>query len=224
MTNLKIKTALAAVTLAAATLAMPLSAHAGDYNRKCSDTSNGVLGAVIGGTVGAAIGDGVAGRGDSTEAGILGAVIGGIAGAAIGDSASDCENDKRQANRGYTTTTHYPAQTQRGVTVRTVGHNTRTYGNSRNHNQRGYTQTRSYNQRYNNDPLFRIDREIEDLRRERAYLKDERRRSRGYRPGIERRLDRVAHRLDQLKRERKRVKRYTDNRRNDYRRTVRHGY
>jgi uncharacterized protein YcfJ len=70
--NAKVTTALAAVTLAAATLATPLSAQAQDYrnyDRDCQDTSNSVLGAVVGGTAGAAIGDRIAGRGQSTEIG-----------------------------------------------------------------------------------------------------------------------------------------------------------
>jgi hypothetical protein len=214
--NVKIKMALAAVTLAAATIAMPLSASAQDYNRKCADTSNGVLGAVVGGTAGAAIGESIAGRGDRTEGAILGAIIGGIAGAAVGDSASGCENDKRYTNRGYTTTQHYPTRTNRVQTTtrgyQTVGHNT-------HRNDRGYNNNRGYNRNYNQgqNRLYQIDRKMEQLRQERAYLKDERRRSRNYRPGIERRLDRIGHRLAELKRERKQIKRYSDNRRNDYR-------
>jgi len=42
-----------------------------------------LLGALIGGTAGAAIGDGIAPRGRSTEFGIAGGLIGGVAGAAI---------------------------------------------------------------------------------------------------------------------------------------------
>lgn len=236
MTNLKIKTALAAVTLAAATIAMPLSASAQDYNRKCADTSNGVLGAVVGGSAGAAIGESIAGRGDRTEGAILGAIIGGIAGAAVGDSASDCENRQRTVNRGYTTTTHYPTRTNRVQTTtrgyQTVGHNghghTRTRTTNRGYNNnRGHNSNRGYNQDYNRgqNRLYQIDRDIERLRNERAYLKDERRRSRNYRPGIERRLDRIGHRLAELKRERKQIKRYSDNRRNDYRpQTTRRGH
>ncbi|GGX55768.1 hypothetical protein GCM10011309_00520 [Litorimonas cladophorae] len=216
MTNLKLKTALAAVTLAAATIAMPLSASANDYKRKCADTSNGVLGAVVGGTAGAAIGESIAGRGDRTEGAILGAIIGGIAGAAVGDSASGCENDTRYVNRGHTTTNHYPVRNNRVQTTtrgyQTVGHNT-------HRNTRGYTDNRGYNRNYNQgqNRLYQIDRKIEQLRQERAYLKDERRRSRNYRPGIERRLDRISYRLAELKRERKQIKRYSDIRRNDYR-------
>lgn len=222
MTNVKTKTALAAVTLAAATLITPLSASAADY-RKCNDTTNGVVGGVIGGSVGAAIGEEIAGRGDRTEGAVLGAIIGGIAGAAIGDGASDCEKDKRYNNR-RTVTTHYPTRTtntHRGY--QTVGHNSHRNSN-RNRNygyNRGYNQT-SYGYGRRGDRLYQIDRQIDDLRRERAYLKDERRRSRHYRPGIERRLDRIAYRLDELKRERKRIKK-RKNRRSDYRQ-VRRGH
>lgn len=223
MKNVNIKTALTAVTLAAAALATSLPAHAGEYNRKCKDTNNAVAGGLIGGSVGAAIGEGIAGRGDNTEGAVLGAIIGGIAGAAIGDGVNDCEKDKRYNQRGYITTQHYPTRTtnsHRGY--QTVGH----HGNNRN---RGYSHNRGYNRTsygYGNrrgDRLFQIDRRIDELRHERAYLKDERRRSRGYRPGIERRLDRIAWRLDELKRERKRIKK-GHNRRHDYRQTRRGHY
>ncbi len=261
MTNLKIKSALAAVTLAAATFAAPLSAQASDYDRKCGDTGNAVLGAIVGGTAGAAIGDGIAGRGQSTEVGILGAIIGGIAGAAVGDSASDCENNTRNTNtRGYTTTTSYPAQTTSypaqttsypaqtttyparttsypaqttTYPVRTTTYPVQTttypattqttvyrtashtgHGNSRNTN-RVYTQGAS---------LYQIDRQIDSLRKERAYLKAEQKRSRKYRRGIESRLGQIAYRLDTLKRERKQVKKYSNNSRNDYRPQTQRGH
>ncbi len=226
MTHLKIKTALTAVTLAAATLAMPLSAQAGDYNRKCNDTTNGVAGAVIGGTVGAAIGDGLAGRGDSTEAGILGAIIGGIAGAAIGDSASGCENDHKYrttTTRYPTTTTYTPRHSSHGQTRgysqnsgysrnsgynRTSGYQTVGHRSSRRSGYNGYSTG------YNSDPLYQIDREIERVRFEGDNLKRELKYSRGYNSDISRRLTENGYRLEQLKRERKRIKKYTDSRKN----------
>jgi len=227
MKNAKTKTALAAVALAAATFATPLTASAADY-RKCKDTNNGVAGGVIGGSVGAAIGEQIAGRGDRTEGAVLGAIIGGIAGAAIGDGVNDCEKDKRFNDRRRVTT-HYPTQTRnthRGY--QNVGHNS-----NRNRNQ-GYNQrsrTYSYDRGYGHNNygqgrrgnrLFQIERQIDDLRRERAYLKEERRRSRYFRPGLERRLDKIAYRLGELKRERKRIKKRKD-RRSDYRQ-VRRGH
>ena len=47
MKKLNLKTALTAVTLAAATFAAPLSAHASDFNRQCNDTTNSVAGGLI---------------------------------------------------------------------------------------------------------------------------------------------------------------------------------
>jgi uncharacterized protein YcfJ len=224
MKNAKTKTALAAVALAAATFATPLTASAADY-RKCKDTNNGVAGGVIGGSVGAAIGEQIAGRGDRTEGAVLGAIIGGIAGAAIGDGVSDCEKDKRFNDRRHVTT-YYPTQTRntnRGY--RNVGHHSnrnRSYGyNQRNRNysyDRGYGHTH-YGRSGRAERLYQIDRQIDDLRRERAFIKEECRRSRYARPRLERRLDKIAYRLDELKRERKRLKKGKD-----YRRDYRHAY
>ena len=218
MKNINVKTALTAVTLAAAAIATPLSAQARDYNDKCSDTSNAILGAVVGGTAGAAIGDGIASRGNSTEIGILGAIIGGVAGAAVGDSASDCEHDDRYRTNRYnngrvTTTTHYPARTTTHYPTRTTSSGyqtagypvrTTTYGTNR-----GYNNTRNR--------LYDVQCRIDELKRERDFLRKERRRSRGNNRKIERRLDRVEYRLDELKRERKYLRKYADNHRNDYR-------
>ncbi len=228
MKNVKIKTALTAVTLAAAALATSLPAYAGEYKRNCNDTTNGVAGGLIGGSVGAAIGEGIAGRGDRTEAAVLGAIIGGIAGAAIGDGATDCEKDTRyDTRRVVSTTNHYPTRTtntHRGY--QTVGHS--------NHRDRGYRTTRrdygsnrgytSYGYGHNADPLRRIDREIERTRREGDRLKRELRYARGYRPDLRRALTANGYRLDELKRERKRIKKYSNNRRNDYRRDTRRGH
>jgi len=195
MTN-TVKNALAVVTLAAATLALPATASAGDYRKNCADTENAILGGVVGGSLGTVIGEEIAGRGDKTEGAILGAIIGGITGAAIGDGANDCEKYNKRGkvyttqNRGYRT----------APVVHKVHHRSGGYG---------------YNHR-RADPLYRVDREIEALRRERKHLKRERQYSRGYRPGIERRLDRIGYRLDELKRERKRIKRYTNRHGNNY--------
>jgi len=172
MKNLKLKTALAAVTLAAASLATPYSAQAQDFrNVNCSDTTNSVIGAIAGGTAGAAIGDRVARRGQSTEIGILGAVIGGIAGAAIGDSASDCENFNNRSNRVITSSAPvYTAPTTVYSSPRTV------YTSPRVVTQRSYSSNRGFNQTRNR--LIEIDYEIDRLCSEIDYLKAQRRRSR----------------------------------------------
>lgn len=204
MKALTLKTTLAAVTLAAATLTAPSFAHASDY-RNCSDTQNAVLGGVVGGSLGTVIGEEIAGRGDKTEGAILGAIIGGIAGAAVGDGASDCEKVNRN-RRGYTVN-HRTQDVYRPATIQTVHHrgNNRNYGYNTGHNGNGYNR------------LNRIDRRIDNLRRERAQLKDEQRYSRGYRPGIQNRLDRIKWELKSLKDQRRNVKNRR-NYRNDYQR------
>ena len=213
MKNAKIKTALAAVTLAAAAFATPLSASAQDYNRNCNDTTNGIAGGLIGGSVGAAIGEGIAGRGERTEGAILGAIIGGIAGAAIGDGASDCEKNNRNNSRSVTTRTQYPTQaTTSNRVYQTAGYST----NRNTRNNRSFTSV-SYRNDNNSNRLYQIDRQIDDLRREREYLRSQRNRSRNGRRTAERRLERIDCRLDELKFERKRVKKASHNR-NDSRR------
>ena len=223
MKNLKITTALAAVTLAAASLATPLSAHAQDF-RSCGDTGNSVLGAVVGGTAGAAIGDGIAGRGESTELGILGAVIGGIAGAAIGDSVSDCENFNRSNTQGFQT--NNPVYTQ----PTTVYSNPRTVYTSPRivtpapvyrtqspvyRTNTSYSNNRGFNQTQNR--LFQIDREIDRLCDEINYLKVQRRRSRGHRSGLKSRIKQLEYRVDDLRRERKDIKKFGFNNHNSFR-------
>lgn len=200
MTKTKtVKTALAAVTLAAAAFVLPATASANNFNgRKCSDTQSAVIGGVLGGSLGTAIGEGIAGRGDKTEGAILGAVIGGIAGAAIGDGLDDCEKyDQRfrnnNRNQGFVTG-------QRNSGFQTVGH-------------RGHS---GFNRGFNADPLYQIDREIERTRFEGQQLQRELRNSRGFRPGLRRAIEANGFRLDQLKRERRQIKRYTDNRRDNY--------
>jgi len=245
MTNVKhvkIKTALTAVTLAAAAFATPLSASAADY-RNCKDTVNGVAGGVIGGSVGAIAGREIAGRGNRTEGAVLGAIIGGIAGAAVGDGASDCEKYDSYDRRAVTTTNHYPVRTQtypvrtQSYPVRTTtttrgyhnvghtGHNHRTTTNRSYEYDRGYSTDRGYGRRA--DPLRRIDREIEQTRREGDRLKRKLRRSRHHRPGLHRALDENGRHLRYLKKERRRIKRMAERRaerRNDYRPQTRRGH
>jgi len=115
-------------------------------------------------------GDGIAGRGESTELGILGAVIGGIAGAAIGDSVSDCENFNRSNTQGFQT--NNPVYTQ----PTTVYSNPRTVYTSPRivtpapvyrtqspvyRTNTSYSNNRGFNQTQNR--LFQIDREIDRL-------------------------------------------------------------
>jgi len=266
MKNLKISTALAAVTLAAASLATPLTAQANNFGNNCADESTTVLGAIAGGVAGAAIGDGVAGRGQSTEIGILGAVLGGVAGAAIGDSISGCENydPNRQA---YPTTTSYPTTsypTTNGVytsqqpvyapptTVysepRTVYTSPRivtptpppvytqpqvvtsapvytqprvvtpapVYTQSPVYSTNtSYGSNRGFDQTQNR--LFQLDHEIDRLCDEIDYLKAQRRRARGRSSGLKSRIKQLEYRVDDLKRERKQIRKYGLNSRNSFR-------
>lgn len=208
---------LAAVTVAAAALSLPAAASAGDY-RKCSDTEATVAGGLIGGSLGAIVGEEIAGRGDRTEGAIAGAVIGGIIGAAVGDGASDCEKDGRIYRQGRVIS-EYPVSTTFGQpgfqTVhhggRHGGYNDRYRNRNRGYRNRGHNDRR-YNARQHDRDLRRIDRRIEALRHERRNLKQ---RARYERRGrwIDRRLREIAWELDQLKDQRRRVKRAYDNRR-----------
>jgi len=212
--NKNVKTAIAAVTLAAASFALPAVAHAQSYNNyNCSDTENAVIGGVVGGSLGSVIGKEIAGRGDRKEGAILGAIIGGVAGAAIGDGASNCE----KTNTRLRTTNTIRSTGTRNATIQTVGYNTKrgyntSYGNT------------SYSRGVRVDPLYQIDRQIEQLRYERDQLKRERKYSNRFRPRIERRLDQIAYQLDDLKSERKRVKKYGTSSRTVYRTTTRRAY
>jgi len=60
--------------------AMSASAHDNGFahqHQQNNNTGNQVIGALIGGVAGAALGDGIAGRGQSTEFGIAGGLLGG---------------------------------------------------------------------------------------------------------------------------------------------------
>ena len=148
-------------------------------------------------------------------AGVFG--FGGIAGAAIGDGASDCEKDfNRNTRRSIATTRSYPAQTrsypaQRVVTntaYRNDGFRNSRYNRGVSRVDYGYD-----TRRLRNDRLYRIDCEIDELRRERKYLKAKINRSHRFRPRLERRLDDISYSLEQLKRERKRVAKRKSHRR-----------
>lgn len=208
-----VKTALAAVTLAAATFALPTAAFAGDYRKDCSDTENAILGGVVGGSLGTVIGEEIAGRGDRTEGAVLGAIIGGIAGAAIGDGASDCEK-RTTRTRSYNKRGYPVRTTTRGHSgYQTVGHN-----GHRGHNGHNRNRNRNHNTGYGydtrrHDPLYQIDRQIEEVRREGDRIKREIKYSRYYNPRLEQARERNGRRLKNLKRERKRIKQFNERQR-----------
>ena len=227
MKKFNVTTALAAVTLAAASLATPLSAQAQDYrNANCSDGSNAVLGAIAGGVAGAAIGDGVARRGQSTEIGILGAIIGGVAGAAVGDSISDCENRDRTNRR--VTTTSYPTRTTSNRTYTSSNPVVYTSTSPVYRQNQGYTTSRpvysttvnyGHNSRNNvADRIYQIDRRIDDLCRELDYLKAQRRRS-GRHHGVSRQVENLEYRIADLRRERKYLKKSSKRSNRSFRRS-----
>lgn len=92
-TSLKFKTAAVAIAATAFAISTPASAQ-----YQSNNSGNQLLGAVIGGVAGAALGDGIAPRGQSSEYGIIGGVLGGVAGAAIAGSGN---NNNRGYNNGY---------------------------------------------------------------------------------------------------------------------------
>lgn len=124
------KTRLVALTLAAATLATPFYASAQSFSgqsfssRSNSDAGAQIAGGLIGGSVGAILGEEIAGRGNRTEGAVLGAIIGGVAGAAIGEGvADDGKKSRRRSNRNF---------------------------NNRGFNNRGFRNNRFSNRRFGN--------------------------------------------------------------------------
>lgn len=193
---------LAAASVAAAALTLPVTASAGEY-RKCKDTEAAIAGGLIGGSLGTVIGEEVAGRNDKTEGAIAGAIIGGVIGAAIGDGASDCEKD----GRVYRHNSHTGSYPLAGARVTTARHPHRNYRTYRHYDRRGnnYRNNRGYGRqdyRSIERQLNQIDRRIDRLRAERSDLKNRRRYDRNRR-WTDRRLSEIAYELDRLKDERK---------------------
>jgi len=215
MAHLNAKKTLTAVALAAATFATPALAHAGNYSASSfkddcrTNTEEQVLAGAIGAVLGGVIGSQSAGNGARTEGSVLGAVLGGAAGAAIADGNNDCDKLRKRStyrttsNRGYDRgyTTHRTVYTSpRVTTVHHRGYNTRT---------RGYD--RGYGYRY--DPVDRINRRMDFLRKERARLKRDQSYY-GYSRRTDRRLDDIAYELADLKKRKRRVKK-VERRRSD---------
>ncbi|MDX2236101.1 MAG: glycine zipper domain-containing protein [Hyphomonadaceae bacterium] len=99
--------AMLAAAAVAAVLGAAAPAAANDYHdrrgyevERCQDQRNSrtAAGAVIGGVLGAVIGNNVAGNGARGEGAVLGGVVGAVAGGAIARRSADC--DERHA-RGY---------------------------------------------------------------------------------------------------------------------------
>ena len=216
MANLNAKKTLAAVALAAATFATPALAHAGNYSTTSyhddcrTNTQDQAVAGAIGAVIGGVLGSQVSGNGARTEGSVLGAVLGGAAGAAIADGSNDCDKIRKRStyrttsnrsyDRGYTTSRRVYTR----PSVRTVTH--RDYGSRRDYgNHRGYG--------YRNDPVDRINRRMDYLRRERAELKREQSYY-GYSRRIDRQLYDISCELDELKKRKRRVKK-VERRRSD---------
>ena len=205
---------LSAVALAMAVIATPSLAAANGYqntayeNCKRSDTENQVLGGVLGAVAGGVFGSQVAGNGARSEGSALGAVIGAVAGSQIANK--DCKS-RTVYNRDFRSTSPVygtPVYKSRPVTT-TVHHRGHqpVYRNNGYHNNRGYGKTVYKDRRWGNGRINQratLDREIRETR---LLLNDLRQRNRYERSRrLDRRIDRVGHRLRELKNQRKYVK------------------
>ena len=145
MTTFSRKNLMAAVFLGAATIGLPVMAHAGNTSTsnyryddcRKSDTEAQLLGAALGAVAGGVAGSQVAGNGARTEGSAIGALLGVAAGVAIADK--DCGG-----NDGYRSTYRTGS--------RTNGYNTtrQTYGSSQygtSYGNNGYYNTSSYPRR-----------------------------------------------------------------------------
>jgi len=145
------KTRLVALTLAAATLITPFYASAQNFSgqnfssRNNSNAGAQIAGGLIGGSLGAIVGEEIAGRRNRTEGAVIGAIVGGVTGAAIGEGIADNGNrNRRFNNRGFTNNR-----------FGNRGFNSRNFGNTGfttriAHNGRGFRDNRGFR----NDPSF----------------------------------------------------------------------
>jgi len=207
---------LSAVALAMAVIATPSLAAANSYSNgyhgsayeacKRSDTENQVLGGVIGAVTGGVLGSQVAGNGARSEGSALGAVIGAVAGSQIANK--DCKS-----RRGYVSES-YHAPTQLGYPTRAPIVQAPVYSSSRTvytsprvstvhypvsrPNYRGHSQNYGYSR---GNQVASIQREINDLRRKRDNLERRNRYEQSYR--LDRRIERIGHRIGELKRQKR---------------------
>lgn len=222
---------LAAALLAAVTLSAPLTAQAQSYGNstysyedcKKRDADNKITGGIIGAIAGGVIGSQVSGNGARTEGSVLGAALGAAAGAGIGGEKRDCKSIYGNTAPSYhTTSSHrtYPSNAYSGTTYsgssyRTVP--TRTYGSTTYRSGsygNGYTTTSHRSRQGSNyghngqrahDPLARVDRRIDRLRREGRQLRDQARYD--HSPWLRRQIRENGQALDQAKDRRRQIKR-----------------
>ena len=135
---------LAAVVIAATTISFAGTANAHDngyyHKHQNSNSGNQLLGAVIGGVAGAALGDAIAPRGQSTEFGVAGGLIGGALGASV---AGNGNYGRPGYNQGYynTRTGYYNGGYSQGGHYQRPVYGHQNYGYRTNYPQRTYTTT-----------------------------------------------------------------------------------
>lgn len=236
---------LAAVTLSAPLTAQAQSYGNATYSYedcKKRDADNKITGGIIGAIAGGVIGSQVAGNGARTEGSVLGAAIGAAAGAGIGGEKRDCKDIYRRtgtthySGSTYAAPTTYGTTTYSGSSYRTVpartygtttyGGGSTTYGGGYSTYGSGYTTTRHsgyHRPAYNHggyggyDPLARVDRRIDRLRREGRRLRDQARYD--HSPWLRRQIRENDRALERAKDRRREIKR---NHRRADRRAARH--
>jgi len=154
------KTRLVALTLAAATLVTPFYASAQDFSnrRGNSDAGAQIAGGLIGGSLGAIVGEGIAGRGNRTEGAVIGAIIGGVTGAAIGEGIADNGNNGRRSARSFNNNRSFRSNgfNNRGLT--NVSVTTRVAHNNSGFNSHGFRNDPGYGKRTSASIYHKIDK------------------------------------------------------------------
>ncbi|MEP1230506.1 MAG: glycine zipper 2TM domain-containing protein [Litorimonas sp.] len=192
------KKSLVAITLAAATLVSPLTANAQNFSSRQSNNDAGaqIAGGLIGGSLGAILGEEIAGRGNRTEGAIVGAIIGGVTGAAIGEGiASDNKTTRRVTNNSRFNNS--------GFTTR-ISTNNRGFNSNQGFNHR--VAASSYTQ------IDKIDYQLNALKRDRHDICVELE-YRGYNPYLKKRLAQIDYEILELKDRRQFLKRKKNTRR-----------
>lgn len=211
--------ALASALLATVALTAPVSAQAQTYSQgsyayddcKRADSDNKIAGGLIGAIAGGVIGSQVAGSGARTEGSVLGAALGAAAGAGIAGEKRDCKDEAyNSAGSTYYTGSYRTVPTRTyGTTYnnsgyRTVHHRGNSYYKGHRVDNRGYH--RSYTRDHRSyDPLARVDRRIERLRREGRDLRYQARYD--HSPWLRRAIRENGRALDRAKDRRRQIKR-----------------
>lgn len=235
MKTLSRNTSLAAAFVAAVTFGLPAAAQAQTYsssaqhyeNCKKSDTSNQIVGGLLGAVAGGVFGSQVSGNGARSEGSAIGAVLGAAAGAGIAGDKRNCRQESAQVYAsGYSGGSSYPTTynggntygtTYRSTPTRTYGGTTRTTttyssGPSRTYGG-GYTTTshnsRPVNYGYNQgvNRVENIKDRIDGLRAERDRLQAQQRY--GYSHHRAQRIAQIGQDLNRLKDRKRRVKNRT---------------